>query len=57
MLMLGEFEYGLFNMQGNLVQQGRGANVLRFGENLLPGMYLLQVKARGKTNVVKLVKL
>ena len=55
--MLGDFEYGLYDLSGKSLQQGSGANVLRFGGNLAPGIYLLQVKARGKTYVVKVVKL
>jgi hypothetical protein len=57
LIMLGEFEYNLFDLLGKPLQQGRGANVLRFGGNLRPGIYLLQVKAGSKTYVVRVVKL
>ena len=57
LIMLGDFEYGLYDLSGKPLQQGRGANILRFGDNLTPGIYLLQVKARGKTYVMKVVKL
>jgi hypothetical protein len=56
-IMLGEFEYTLFDMGGKPMEQGKGANVLRFGGGLPPGIYLLQVRARNKTYIVKVIKL
>ena len=57
LIMLGDFEYSLFSLSGQPLLQGRGSNLIRFGENLLPGMYMLRVKAKGKTYVEKVIKL
>jgi hypothetical protein len=61
LIMLGEFEYQLFDLSGKPLLQGKGANVLRFGGELAPGIFLLRIKAsRGqvdKTYILKLVKL
>jgi hypothetical protein len=61
LIMLGEFEYQLFDLSGKPLLQGKGANVLRFGGELAPGIFLLRIKALreqvDKTYILKLVKL
>jgi len=50
------FEYALFDMAGTRLESGNGDSSTSIGADLLPGMYLVKVKAGASEKVMKVVK-
>lgn len=51
-----EYNYRVFDLTGNLVQQGNGAGKLSIGEGLHSGIYLLQLLDAQQSYTVKICK-
>jgi rhamnogalacturonan endolyase len=53
----GDFSYQIYNLTGQVLEQGQGRNDFNGGHSLRPGMYLVRVRlANGEQTTVKLQK-
>jgi rhamnogalacturonan endolyase len=53
----GDFSYQIYNLTGQVLEQGQGRNNFNGGHSLRPGMYLVRVRlANGEQTTVKLQK-
>lgn len=50
------FDYTLFDLSGAELESGHGERAAQLGENLKPGIYMLQIKGEHVNRVVKLIK-
>jgi oligosaccharide reducing-end xylanase len=53
---LGEFEYVLQNVSGEVLESGKGLDQIQLGNNLANGLYFLNIKYASSTKVVKIEK-
>lgn len=52
----GEFEYKITNINGSLIESGKGSDILHFGKNRTPGIYMLSVKNYNGMIIRKILK-
>lgn len=51
-----KFRYFIFDLKGQLIENGEGENATQLGANIEQSVYLLKLETEGKTQIVKITK-